>query len=124
MSEIANVTKKPQGAKASADLLSSASFVDAYLAIKCGLVSGLDCLCDPYVMQSARHLIERFNAEERDILLRSLCGCVVRPVQETVVPTLASTEAEPTQPVPVVHTEPIASCPDGLPKVGTYTSMR
>jgi len=124
MSDTSNVAKKPQNTKASADLLSSASFVDAYLAIKCGLISGLDCLCDPYIMQSARHLIERFNADEREILLRSMCGCAVRPAPDVITPTPVIDEVEPITPPPMVHVEPADTCSDGLPKAGTYTSMR
>jgi len=123
--------------RATLTLLSEGEAVDVLLAINCGELTGLECLCSLFVRRAHELLMDRFSLSQRDLLFRKMCGCGISPAAITVPPVPAptsyvipvinqSTTAPTTAPSTLVTEEPAAptaACSTSLPASGSYTDL-
>lgn len=106
------------------DYLKSASFEELLVAVRCGKLDSVKCLCDPYMREAAKTLDLRFSRRELAALFSTLCGCSVPakpPTKVSLPPDTVVTKFPPDTPTPpVVVTKP-ACPPPGIPEKGTWS---
>jgi len=113
--------------------LASGNLPAVFIAIDCGEFAGIaNCLCDESIRTAILTMERQFNTQERQLIIRKLCGCAVRRAAPIVAPSPATPAAQPTitmptnvipviNPAPQTSTTPVVpSCYTDLPPVGTY----
>jgi hypothetical protein len=110
-------------------VLADGDFLSVILAIRCGQITNISCLCDADVRE-AHHLIDRFSLSEKEAIWRELCGCmpVIKPtpaptITPTSMPTLSIPSTPTTTPTATVpaSTTSAATCSDTTPAQGSYS---
>jgi hypothetical protein len=109
------------------DTLRTGGFTELLIAIDCGGLQQLSCLCDERVREAAALIQSRFSTRERNILWKKICAsCGPQrgpnvPTGDTI-PTSTTTPPPTSQPVPTPPvSKPAPECVPGLPPANTFT---
>lgn len=128
----------------SADALHSlahSDLVTILLDIECGVISGLQCLCNPSVVQALRTIDRRFSQSDAQLIIRELCGCQLKattptsPAPAGYVPVSGPanpdtpgvgvvTPAQPASTPSTLATDTTFKCTAALPPPNTFTAIR
>jgi len=94
-------------------VLTSGDLASVLVEAQCGRLASLACLCDPAVLDAARLLLERYSRRERDVILKTICGCGIPVAPPQNVPTTVIVPPPPitVQPPPPVAPPPVAPPP-------------
>jgi hypothetical protein len=112
--------------KSSLETIRTESLLGITMAIDCGELPELACLCDENTRRIYETMLQRFTAYERYLIFRKYCACRAPAPQPTVSATPAVHVPEPVQaqpspaPAPAETGQPVA-CPESPPPAGTYT---
>jgi hypothetical protein len=111
------------------DMLRVGGLTELLIAIDCGQLKDLACLCDERVREAASLLQSRFSTRERNILWKRICatcgptripntttGTTV-PIGTTTTPPPAASKPVPTPPA----SKPAPDCLPGLPPANSFT---
>lgn len=107
--------------------LRGASFQELIVAMDCGELAWMACLCDPAIREAAVVLYNKLSAKERAVFWKRMCFCAAPTAPQTTPTTPVSFPVPPQQPPPLAQpapqepSSPVQDCPQGVPAPGTFT---
>jgi len=102
------------------DQIRSGSLTELLVAIDCGELTELTCLCDESIRSAAAIIASRFSIREQLVLFRKLCSACVATTP--TAPTGGTTPIGTTRPVPPLS-KPAEPIPLPIPKPGCSTAL-